>query len=200
MEELMRQVALSIVTSAVLVAAACGGASAPDAGTPQSTGSQGAAPTEAAAGELVVPGARFDQPSGWSFRQPSSSMRLAEAEIPGDGGAALLTAFFFGAGGGGGIEANLLRWAGQIEADAGVDPVRESFEVGGYTVSTISVEGTLQPSRMGGGPSEPAPGSKLVGAVVEGPGGPWFFKMTGPIETVARAEPAFDAMLRSVRP
>jgi hypothetical protein len=44
------------------------------------------------------------------------------------------------------------------------------------------------------------PGSKLVGAVVEGPGGPWFFKVTGPRSTVAAAEPAFENMLRSVRP
>ncbi len=125
-------------------------------------------------------------------------MRLAEAEIPGEGGAALLTVFFFGAGAGGGIEANVQRWAGQIEAEAGTEPVRESYEVGGYAVSTIAVEGTLLPSRMGGGPSEPVPGSKLVGAVVEGPGGPWFFKVTGPADTVTAAEPAFEAMLRSV--
>jgi hypothetical protein len=127
-------------------------------------------------------------------------MRLAEAEIPGGDGPALLTVFFFGPGGGGRTEANLQRWAGQIEPDAGEAPVSDSFEINGYTVSTIAVEGTLLPSRMGGGPSEAVPGSKLVGAVVEGPGGPWFFKVTGPAATVAAAEPAFDGMLRSVRP
>ena len=198
----MRQLEFSIATFAVLLAVACGGASAPDAETTQSADLPNAVPVAADADELVVPGARFDQPTGWSFRRPSSSMRLAEADIdiPGEGGAALLTVFFFGAGGGGGIEANLQRWAGQIEVEAGTDPARQSFEVGGYSVSTISVEGTLLPSRMGGGPSEPVPGSKLVGAVVEGPGGPWFFKLSGPAATVSGAEPAFDAMLRSVRP
>ncbi len=84
--------------------------------------------------------------------------------------------------------------------EAGTEPIHNSYEVGGFSVSTIAVEGTLLPSRMGGGPSEPAPGSKLVGAVVEGPGGPWFFKVTGSAETVAAAEPAFDSMLRSARP
>jgi hypothetical protein len=199
-EESMRQLAFSVVTFAVFTVVACGGASAPEAETTRSPEPPNANPGAAAADELIVPGARFDQPTGWTFRQPSSSMRLAEAEIPGDGGAALLTVFFFGAGGGGGIEANLQRWAGQIEAEAGTEPVRRSFEVGGYSVATISVEGTLLPSRMGGGPSEPTPGSKLVGAVVEGTGGPWFFKLTGPAATVTGAEPAFDAMLRSVRP
>ena len=127
-------------------------------------------------------------------------MRVAEASIPGPDGAALLTVFFFGAGGGGGTQANLDRWAGQIVADAGTGPARDSFDVGDYSVSTIAIEGTLQPSRMGGGPTEPAPGSKLVGAVVEGPGGPWFFKITGPASTVSAAEPALDAMMRSVKP
>ena len=127
-------------------------------------------------------------------------MRLAEAEIPGPGGPALLTVFFFGAGGGGGVDANLERWAGQIELDPGTAPERGGFEVNGSSVSGIEAVGTLLPSRMGGGPSEPAPGSKLLGAVIEGPGGPWFFKVTGPVDTVSAAAPAFLAMLESIRP
>ena len=150
--------------------------------------------------ELALPGATVDRPSGWTFRQPSSSMRLAEAEIPGPGGPAMLTVFFFGAGGGGGVDANLDRWVGQIELDPGATAERGGFEVNGYSVSIIEAVGTLLPSRMGGGPSEPAPGSKLLGAVVEGPGGPWFFKVTGPKDTVSAAEPAFGQMLQSIRP
>jgi len=199
-EGFMRLNVFSIVTTAALLAVACGGGSAPKAESTAITDHPTTAAAASAAGELVVPGARFDQPSGWSFREPSSSMRLAEAEIPGEAGPATLTVFFFGAGGGGGTDANLERWAGQVEAAAGTEPVRGAYEVGGFSVSTIAVDGTLLPSRMGGGPSEPVPGSKLVGAVVEGPGGPWFFKMTGPAATVTAAEPAFDAMLRSVRP
>jgi hypothetical protein len=173
---------------------------------PATDAAEKAAPAPAAAksggaGEgLALPGARVDQPEGWAFRAPSSSMRLAEAEIPGPGGPALLTVFFFGAGGGGGIDANLQRWAGQIEADPDSETLRDSFTVRDYTVSTIGVAGTLLPSRMGGGPTEPTPGSRLLGAVIEGPGGPWFFKMTGPAETVLAAAPAFDGMLRSISP
>lgn len=148
---------------------------------------------------LALPEARVDRPNGWIFRQPSSSMRLAEAEIPGPSGPAVLTVFFFGAGGGGGVDANLQRWAGQMEMDPDTEAVRDNFDLDGYTVSTIEVEGTLLPSRMGSGPSEPAPGSKLMGAVIEGPGGPWFFKVTGPKDTVSAAAPAFEGMLRSIR-
>lgn len=156
---------------------------------------------EAATGDVIaLPGATVDRPSEWIVRPPSSSMRLAEAEIPGPGGPALLTVFFFGPGGGGGVDANLDRWAGQIEADPGVEATRDSFAVNGFEISTIDLSGTLLPSRMGGGPSEPAPGSRLLGGVISGPGGPWFFKMTGPNGTVSAAAPAFEQMLRSVRP
>jgi hypothetical protein len=196
----MRQLPTPIVSSIVLFFVACGGGSTPMPEAAPSADPPAVAATDASTYVLTVPGARFDQPAEWTFGEPSSSMRVAEASIPGPDGAALLTVFFFGAGGGGGTEANLERWAGQIVADAGTGPVRDSFDVGDYSVSTIAIEGTLQPSRMGGGPNEPAPGSKLVGAVVEGPGGPWFFKITGPAGTVSAAEPAFDVMMRSVRP
>jgi len=196
---------VNLIRTVVLVAI-CGAGIACAADKPSSeTGDPQSPPATSAvesgsAGALALPGARVDQPSGWTFRQPSSSMRLAEAEIPGPGGPALLTVFFFGAGGGGGVDANLDRWVGQIELDPGATAERGGFEVNGYTVSVIEAVGTLLPSRMGGGPSEPAPGSKLLGAVVEGPGGPWFFKITGPKDTVSAAEPAFEQMLQSIRP
>jgi hypothetical protein len=197
-EVCMRTLALSILTTAIIVTFACSGESSPQSEASPPAAPTGAETTATDGAVIVVPGARFAAPAGWILREPSSSMRLAEAEIPGDGGPAVLTVFFFGPGGGGGTEANLQRWAGQIAAET--DPVRAGFEVDGYTVSTIAVEGTLQPSRMGTGPTEAVPGSKLVGAVVEGPGGPWFFKMTGPAATVASAEHEFEAMLRSVGP
>lgn len=126
-------------------------------------------------------------------------MRLAEATVPESAGNALLTVFFFGEGGGGGVEANLQRWAGQIEAEPGTEPERDRFSFDGWTASTLALEGTLLPSRMGTGPTEPAPGSMVVGAVLEGPGGPWFFKLTGPVGTVAAARPDLVEMLRTVR-
>jgi hypothetical protein len=52
---------------------------------------------------------------------------------------------------------------------------------------------------MGMGSSSPQPGFRLLGAVVEGPGGPWFFKATGPDATLGPQKDAFVAMLKSVR-
>jgi hypothetical protein len=50
------------------------------------------------------------------------------------------------------------------------------------------------------GSSEAVPDARLLGAVVEGPGGPWFFKATGPDSTLGPQRDAFLAMLKSVRP
>ena len=189
---------MSSVLVLSIVSVACGGdVRAP---TTAPTGELLTAADEPSENTLDLGGAVVDRPQTWSFNQPSSTMRLAEATVSGPGGPALLTVFFFGPGGGGGVEANLERWAGQIETAAGGEPQRDSFSVDGFTISTIAAEGTLLPSGMGAGPTEPVPGSRLLGAVIEGPGGPWFFKLTGPAETVAAAAGGFDRMLRSVRP
>jgi len=191
-------VSRSIVVLVLVAGVGCAADKPPAASSGTDTASSPEVGSAATGETIALPGAAVDRPSGWTVRPPSSSMRLAEAEIPGPDGPALLTVFFFGPGGGGGVDANLDRWAGQIEADPGVEATRGSFAVNGFEISTIDLEGTLLPSRMGG-PSEPAPGSRLLGAVISGPGGPWFFKITGPKDTVAAVAPAFEQMLRSVR-
>jgi len=139
----------------------------------------------------------FDLPAGWQSQPPSSSMRVAQAVIPGSGGSGDLAVFYFGPGGGGTVEANIERWIGQMESPG--TPKPETFEANGYRVTWIEVRGTLKPSSMGTGPTTAQPDSRLLGAVVEGPGGPWFFKATGPEATMGPQRDAFVAMLKSVR-
>jgi len=168
-----------------------------------SPGTSNAIPTASANGvegvQIIAAGAVFTLPSPWRSEPPSSSMRLAQASIPGPGGDAHLTVFHFGVGGGGGVESNLQRWAGQVEVAPGSAPSRDSFDSAGLAVTWIDVQGILKPSMMGTGPTTPQPDSELLGAVVEGPGGPWFFKATGPASTLAAARPAFLEMLRGIR-
>ncbi len=148
---------------------------------------------------ITAPGAIFTMPADWISEPPSSGMRLAQAKIPGPAGSGQLTVFYFGPGGGGGLESNLSRWIGQVEIDAGTSPSREEFDTAtGYRVTWIEVEGTIKPSTMGMGPSAPQAGSRMLAAVVEGPEGPWYFKATGPAETLASQRAAFLDMLRSV--
>ena len=158
-----------------------------------------AVPPAGAPGEGASAGIEFDLPAGWQSETPQSSMRLAQAAIPGPGGPGQLTVFYFGPGGGGGVDANIQRWIEQMDVAPGTEPRPESFEANGYRISLIDVSGTLKPSMMGTGPETPQPNSRLLGAVVEGPGGPWFFKATGPESTLGPQREAFLAMLRGVR-
>lgn len=206
----------------VLSLSACGGddnapameETAGETPAPEAGSSAAPSPSDAPVGPIssrgeVVPGGGgdpgqaagldFDMPAGWQSEQPSSSMRMAQASIPGPGGPGQLTVFYFGPGGGGGVEANVQRWVGQMEVDPGTQPAQETFDANGYRVTVIDVKGTLLPSTMGTGPEAPQPDSRLIGAVVEGPGGPWFFKATGPEATLAAERDAFLTMLRSVR-
>ena len=165
-------------------------------------GSGGGCETRSVASGATVdlPRLSFVLPAGWEKVPPSSSMRVAQAVIPGPGGGAEMAVFHFGAGQGGDVEANLQRWVGQVEPDAGSAPQRETFESNGLRVTWVEVRGTLKAGQMGMGPATAQPNSRLLGAVIEGDGGPWFFKATGPDAILGPQRDAFVAMLRSARP
>lgn len=141
----------------------------------------------------------FDVPETWIKEPPANQMRLGQASIPGPAGPGELVVFYFGPGGGGSVDANIQRWTDQMEAAPGSNPKAETFETNGYRVTWIDVPGTLKASTMGMGPSVEQPNARLLGAVVEGNGGPWFFKATGPDATLAAERENFLKMLRSVR-
>jgi len=149
--------------------------------------------------ELTVKGLVVDLPPGWTSVPPASAMRAAQASIAGPGGPAELAVFHFGAGQGGDVEANIQRWLSQIVPQPGTTPQRQNFEANGLRISFVDAEGTLQPGQMGMGPQTPQPGSRLLGAVIEGDGGPWFFKATGPDLTLAPQRLAFLGMLQKAR-
>jgi hypothetical protein len=140
----------------------------------------------------------FDLPKAWHSKPPTSGMRLVQAAVPGPGGDADFAVFYFGPGGGGPVDANIDRWVGQMEGAS--KPTPETFETHGYKVTWVDVKGTLKPSQMGMTNSTPISNARLFGAVVEGAGGPWFFKTQGPESTLGPQRDAFVAMLKSVRP
>lgn len=149
---------------------------------------------------VELPQLSFVLPAGWQQVPPNSSMRLAQAAIPGPDGGAEMAVFHFGAGQGGDVEANLQRWVGQVDPDAGSAPQRETFESNGLRVTWVEVHGTLRAGQMGMGPTTAKPNSRLLGAVIEGEGGPWFFKATGTDAALGSQHDAFVGMLRSARP
>lgn len=174
----------------------------PHANVPGAPGGP-AANAPPAAGELA-----WDDPPGWQRVRPASSMRRAQYRIPhapGEEPDAELTVITFGPGQGGSTEDNLQRWWGQVtQPDGGSTAAaaqRRTMSVNGMNVTITEVTG-----RMGGGaammPGVPAAAlierGRLLAAIVESPSGPWYFKMTGPDQTVANARPAFEQMLRSL--
>jgi len=148
---------------------------------------------------LQVKGLEVLLPPGWTSVPPASPMRAAQAVIAGPGGPAELAVFHFGAGQGGDVEANIQRWLSQIVPQPGTSPQRENLEANGLRITWVDAEGTLQPGQMGTGPQTAQPGSRLLGAVIEGDGGPWFFKATGPDLTLAPQRLAFLGMLQRAK-
>jgi len=200
----MRWISISAAVSATaaLAAMAATGAVAgaaahqvtvPPAHAPAVTGAPARDAGQAAPAKLV-----FALPAAWVGEQPGSAMRLAQARIPGPAGSGEFAIFYFGAGGGGTAEANIERWIEQIDRPA-APPKRGSFSAHGLEVSWVDVAGTMKASTVGMGPASARPGQRLLGAVVEGPGGPWFVKAIGPDATVAGARAAFLELLHALR-
>lgn len=100
---------------------------------------------------------------------------------------------------GGGVQANITRWIGQFDKTDGA-PNQKSETINGLPVTTVDVSGTFKGGgQMMGQPSVSKLGYRLLGAIVEGPEGDIFFKLTGPAKTVAAAQAEFQAMLKSLK-
>jgi len=149
-----------------------------------------------------VAGLKWTAPPGWK-NEGSRPMRAATYMIPpsaGDHDAAECAVYFFGAGQGGSVDANMQRWKGQFH-DAGGKPANAQVQtttVHGLKVTTIDTAGEY--SGMGGpmGSAQPVkPGYRLLGAIVEGPGGNVFIKFTGPAKTIAANQAKFSSLVKS---
>ena len=150
-------------------------------------------------------GLRFSVPSEWTRVPAPSDMRAAQFRVPRAGSDAEdgeLVLFYFGKGQGGSAEQNVDRWTGQFVQPDG-KPSKEAAvvtirTVNGLKQTSVDVGGTYKPMPMGGAGGAEKSGWRLLGAVVEGQGGPWFWRLTGPDATVAGAKPQFDALLGSL--
>src|SRR5262245_21117923 len=150
-------------------------------------------------------GIRWTAPAEWKTGAPRP-MRAATysvATVAGDQGISECIVNYFGPGQGGGIDANIERWKGQVQGPDG-KPAPANVEkrtVHGLPVVVIDTAGSY--TGLGGplaASAKPVPGYRLLGAIVEGPGGTVFFKLTGPSKTIARHEKNFNALLDSIQP
>ena len=146
----------------------------------------------------------YQAPEGWNAARSTSRMRLAQWELPGDGSDSVeVVIFFFGEGGGGGVKANLERWFGQFEQPDG-SSTRDSATItekndGDLRLTIADMRGTfVAPVRPGVEERNNRPGYRLIAAVVEGRGGPWYFRALGPEGTVEKWASSIDAFLGSM--
>jgi hypothetical protein len=125
-------------------------------------------------------------------------MRAAEYVIDGGDEQSVLTVFFF-PGGGGGIQANIDRWVGQMQTTEARPPEITTLEVNDLRVTKIDVHGGYGGMQMPGQAAAPPSesGFRMLGAIVEGPEGPVFFKLVGPEPIVNLAADAFETLIAS---
>ena len=156
------------------------------------TGARGEAGQRQSLGDLSV-----IVPEAWRSVTPSSSMRLAEFQIPGveGSGAANLAVF---RGNMGSVDDNVTRWLGQFTQQEGT-PRRWELVVGdpgGISVTMVDVSGTFSGSMGRGGPQ---PHQRMVGAIVDGGEAYYYLKLLGPESTVAHWAGDFEGFVNSIR-
>ena len=190
-----------------LLLSGCAGESVSNAGNAPSAPPTVGSAAPASDRQKVLGPFTLQVPSGWVEQTPRSRMRRAQFALPragGDSEDGELTVFYFGMGQGGSTDANISRWIGQVgqpdgSSSRGKAKIRQS-EVSGFRVTEVDVSGTLKASNMPGAPQRPArPGYRLLGAVLESPQGPWFFKLVGPEKTIARWADSFRQFIASAK-
>jgi hypothetical protein len=140
-------------------------------------------------------GLAWTAPAGWTSKG-STDMRAATYPV----GDAECVVYFFGQGQGGSVEANMARWSGQFTVAGHPAPAKtEKKQIHGLTVTTMDVTGTY--AGMSGpmmSPDAPKPETRMLAAIVEGPGGNIFLKFTGPAKTIAANQQKYESLLNSI--
>lgn len=146
-----------------------------------------------------VGGLEFSRPADWKWVEVSSPMRKAQLKVSGaKSGAADVVFFYFGSGQGGDAQANAKRWLGQFKSAPGAEKT-EPLEAGGRKLTLVSTEGTYQGGMPGAAPA-PLENQALLGAIVEGPEGNIFVKMTGDAELVKASRERFVGFVTAAAP
>lgn len=154
--------------------------------------------TEAKVAELVLA-----VPKEWEKGEASSPMRMAEYTLPGPGGDAELVVYRF-KGGAGGVEENVARWKGQFQPPEGksIDDVSkvETVEVGDLKVTMVDISGRFVAAVRPGAPAKhDEPDYRMLAAIVEGSGDPFFLKATGPGKTLEVWAESFRTMIEGLK-
>lgn len=147
-------------------------------------------------------GVTWEDPAGWQRVALNNPMRKATYRVPksaGDPEDAELAVFYFGPGQGGSVQANVDRWVAQFQGIKPDDVKRADRTAHGLRQHTVEIEKGTFSAGMPGGPTRLKENFGLLGGIVESPSGPYFFKLTGPTQTVQAARESFLKLLDSVK-
>lgn len=126
-------------------------------------------------------------PNHW-VSQPATAFRVGSFEIPGTAGPADLSISFL-SGPAGGVLANINRWRGQLALEAtdeeGLKSLTRVLTIGEDSVLLVTLTSADLKNR-------------IVAAIWEKPEGAWFFKLTGPVQTLVQEDAVFMQFLESV--
>lgn len=146
----------------------------------------------------------WDLPASWSAVPPSSPVRMAEYRVPASqpGGETAEVAVFFLGPSDAAVDDTLQRWASSFDAESAGKAKRWERRDGLHPAYLVEVEGTfLGATTMapeGAKPPSERPGWRMIGAIVQVPLGPYYFKMIGPKQTVEAARNDFLSLIDSV--
>ena len=172
-------------------------------------------PSVPASATPSLPPVVWDTPGSWTTinapNAPRSGVKKASYNVPKAGndkeeGEVLVT--FNGTGDRGDPAKSFKEWFDQFDGNLGPTAKREEFVNGhGLKVETVEVAGTYKVALAPPvGPQKKSAvqmvknNFRLVGAVVKTPDrGNWFFKLTGPDDTVQSTRSALRALLESAR-
>jgi hypothetical protein len=140
-------------------------------------------------------GLKWTAPKGW-VSKGEAPMRAAQYTV----GEAECVVYFFGPSQGGTVDANIARWTSQFASADGKPATAKVTKstVHSLPVTRMDISGTYTASGGAAMTSQaPKTGSRMLAAIVEGPGGSLFIKFSGPVKAVTAQATAFDAMLAS---
>lgn len=143
-----------------------------------------------------TPKVTFIAPAAWKAKVHPSGMRLVDYEVPGTV-PGTCTVFWFGVQGAGTVEANMARWVGQFESSD--KPKQEVLKVSDtIKAHVVEVSGRYQAPVTPGSPEKHDNKEwRLLGAIIETPGGPLYLKTVGPEATLKAARDSFMAFVKS---
>jgi hypothetical protein len=147
---------------------------------------------------------KFDVPAGW-VAKPARAMTVAIYALPNPSGAredADLAISHYPGMKNIPLQQQIDRWAGQFtqpNGGAGEAFKQTQLESTAHPTTLVDISGTYSAGSMMGPAGPPQENYRMMSAIVETEQGPWFFKLTGPAETVAAHEREFVEMLRQAK-